>query len=83
MGGILLIGVMGVMAIWRGLQRYSWRQSHSGEVQSSYLLAGVAMLGLLFLHSTLGAHLGEQFGLHNTAVHLIHEGQDPNIALTD
>jgi uncharacterized membrane protein len=80
-GGILLLGLMGGMAIWRGLQRYHWRREKSREVQWSYLLAGIAMLGILFVHGTLGAHLGDQFGVHNTMAHLLHQGQDPNIVL--
>ncbi len=81
LGGILLLGLIVGMAVWRGLQRYRWRRSAAQEVQWSYLTAGIVMLGLLFVHGTLGAHLGGQFGLHNTAAHLIQQGQDPNVAL--
>jgi hypothetical protein len=31
------------------------------------LLAGIAILGILFVHGTLGAQLGEEFGIHVTA----------------
>jgi uncharacterized membrane protein len=80
-GGILLLGLIGGLAIWRGLQRYRWRREKSREVQWSYLLVGIAMLGILFVHGTLGAHLGDQFGIHNTTAHLLHQGQDPNVVL--
>lgn len=83
LGGILLLGVMMAMALWRGLQRYRWRRSSAQEVQWSYLVVGLVMLGILFIHGTLGAHLGGQFGVHNTAAHLIQQGQDPNAALAN
>ncbi|WP_017299545.1 DUF2231 domain-containing protein [Nodosilinea nodulosa] len=80
-GGILLLGIIAAMAVWRGLQRYRWRTAQSREVQWSYLLVGLAMLGLLFVHGTLGAQMGDQFGFHNTAAQLIRHNQDPNTAL--
>lgn len=81
LGGILLLGAIVGMAVWRGLQRYRWRKASSREVQWSYLLAGVVMLGLLYLHGTLGAQLGDEFGIHNTAANLVRQGQDPNVRL--
>ncbi len=81
LGGILLLGAIAAMAVWRGLQRYLWRSNEPREVQWSYLAVGVVMLGLLYLHGTLGAHLGDHFGLHNTAAHLLQEHQNPNQVL--
>ncbi|MGI8504061.1 MAG: DUF2231 domain-containing protein [Hassallia sp.] len=67
LGGLLLLGIIVAMTVWRGLQRYHWRKDASRQVQWIYLLAGIAMLGILFLHGTLGAQLGEEFGIHVTA----------------
>jgi uncharacterized membrane protein len=39
------------------------------------------MLGLLFVHGTLGAHMGDQFGIHNTAAGLLRQGLNPSSAL--
>jgi uncharacterized membrane protein len=50
-------------------------------VQWSYLAIGAIMLGVLFIHGTLGAQLGEDFGVHNTAVLLLRDGQNPNTVL--
>lgn len=71
LGGVLLLAIIVAMTVWRGLQRYRWRKTASRQVQWSYLLAGIAMLGILFVHGTLGAHLGEQFGIHITAAELL------------
>ena len=80
-GGIVLLAAIVGMAVWRGLQRYRWRKDEPREVQWSYLAIGVVLLGILYLHGTLGAHLGEQFGVHNTAAHLLQQGQNPNQVL--
>jgi uncharacterized membrane protein len=80
-GGILLLGIFVAMTVWRGLQRYRWRKDASRQVQWSYLLAGVAILGILYAHGTLGAHMGEEFGIHVTAAELIREGANQNILL--
>lgn len=71
LGGILLLGIIVAMTVWRGLQRYLWRKDASRQVQWSYLLAGIAILGILFVHGTLGAQLGEEFGVHVTAANTI------------
>ncbi|MFH7024117.1 MAG: DUF2231 domain-containing protein [Heteroscytonema crispum UTEX LB 1556] len=71
LGGVLLLGIIVAMTVWRGLQRYHWRKDASRQVQWSYLLAGIAILGILFVHGTLGAHLGEEFGIHVTAANTI------------
>jgi uncharacterized membrane protein len=81
LAGILLLGAILGMAVWRGLQRYRWRKDSPREVQWSYLFAGIAMFGLLFVQGTLGAHLGDDFGVHNTAAGLLRQGQNPNEAL--
>ncbi len=70
LGGVLLLGIIVAMTVWRGLQRYRWRKDASRQVQWSYLLAGIAILGILFVHGTLGAQLGEEFGIHVTAAKL-------------
>jgi uncharacterized membrane protein len=80
-GGILLLGIIGGMAVWRGLQRYSWRRDNPREVSWRYLVVGLVLLGLLFVHGTLGAHLGDKFGVHNTAAGLLKQGQNPNTVL--
>ena len=80
-GGIVLLTAIVGMAVWRGLQRYRWRKEEPREVQWSYLAIGIALIGVLYLHGTLGAHLGEQFGVHNTAAHLLQQGQNPNQVL--
>ncbi|BDI19654.1 hypothetical protein ANSO36C_54560 [Nostoc cf. commune SO-36] len=71
LGGVLLLGIIVAMTVWRGLQRYRWRKDASRQVQWAYLLAGIAMLGILFVHGTLGAQLGEEFGIHVTAANTI------------
>jgi len=81
LGGVLLLGAIVAMTVWRGFQRYRWRKEASRQVQWSYLLAGVVMLGLLFVHGTLGAHMGEEFGIHNTAAGLLRQGLNPSSAL--
>jgi uncharacterized membrane protein len=81
LGGILLLAAIAGMSVWRGFQRYRWRKDEPREVQWSYLAIGVVLLGILYLHGTLGAHLGEQFGIHNTAAHLLQQGQNPNQVL--
>ncbi|MBW4469592.1 MAG: DUF2231 domain-containing protein [Stenomitos rutilans HA7619-LM2] len=74
LGGIALLATIAGMALWRGAQRYRWRKDRLREVQWSYLLVGVVLLGALYLHGTLGAQLGDEFGIHNTAVHQLRQG---------
>jgi uncharacterized membrane protein len=50
-------------------------------VQWSYLAVGLIMLFALYVHGTLGAHLGEEFGVHNTAANLVRMGKNPNLLL--
>jgi uncharacterized membrane protein len=80
-GGVLLLAAIVAMTVWRGFQRYRWRKDAAREVQWSYLLAGIAMLGILYVHGTLGAHLGEAFGIHNAAANLLRQGKNPNLLL--
>ncbi len=54
LGGVLLLAAIVGMTVWRGLQRYRWRRDASREVQWSYLLVGVLILGVLYAHGTLG-----------------------------
>lgn len=81
LGGILLLGAIVGMTLWRGLQRYRWRKNAPREVQWSYLAVGVVLLGVLYLHGTLGAQLGDEFGIHNTAANLLRQGANPNAVL--
>lgn len=79
-GGILLLALIVGMAIWRGWQRYR-RHQQPRQVQWSYLAIGVVLLAVLYIHGTLGAQLGGDFGVHNTAALLLREGQNPNTVL--
>jgi uncharacterized membrane protein len=81
LSGVLLLGAIAGVTVWRGFQRYLWRKESPRQVQWSYLLVGVAMFGLLFAQGTLGAHLGSDFGVHNTAAGLLRQGQNPNEVL--
>jgi uncharacterized membrane protein len=80
-GGVVLLGLFVGMTMWRGWQRYSWSKDSEIEVQWSYLLAGVAIMFLMFLHGTLGAQLAAEFGVHNTADSLLRLGEDLNTML--
>ncbi|MEH2192999.1 MAG: DUF2231 domain-containing protein [Nostoc sp.] len=71
LGGVFLLAIIVAMTVWRGLQRYLWRKDASRQVQWAYLLAGIAIVGILFVHGTLGAQLGEEFGIHVTAANTI------------
>lgn len=78
-GGVILLGLMVAMTIWRGFQRNdALKHNHQQQVKWTYLLACVAILGIMFIHGTLGAQLGAEFGVHNTAAHLLRMGQNPN-----
>ncbi|MGD1850329.1 MAG: DUF2231 domain-containing protein, partial [Cyanophyceae cyanobacterium] len=80
-GGVLLLGLIVGMTVWRGLQRYVWREDRARQVQWSYLLVGLGVFVLMFAHGTLGAHLGGDFGIHVSADRLIRAGIDPNTQL--
>ena len=83
LGGVLLLFAIAAMAVWRGLQRYRWRKEKSREVLWTYLLIGVAIIGFMYVHGTLGAHLGGDFGIHNTAGNLLKQGLNPNDLLQE
>lgn len=80
-GGVLLLTMIVAMTIWRGYQRFRWRKNHPRQVQWSYLLAGVFVLFYMYVHGTLGAQLGAEFGVHNTAAELLRMGKNPNQVL--
>ena len=80
-GGVVLLGMIVGMAIWRGFQRYFWRKDTSRQVQWSYLLVGLFIMFIMYVHGTLGAQLAAEFGVHNTADNLLRLGQDPNVLL--
>ena len=81
LGGIFLLAAIVGMTVWRGFQRYRWRKEAAREVQWSYLAAGIAILGIMFVQGTLGAHLGDDFGIHITAAELLRQGKNPNLLL--
>ena len=78
LGGVLLLSLIVVMTIWRGFQRYIWREDRARQVQWSYLGAGLLIFVLMFAQGTLGAHLGGDFGVHVTADRQIYAGLNPN-----
>ncbi|MBD2110110.1 DUF2231 domain-containing protein [Nodosilinea sp. FACHB-13] len=78
LGGVLILTLIVAMTIWRGFQRYVWRQDRARQVQWSYLLVGLVVFALMFAQGTLGAHLGGDFGVHVTAAELLRSGGDPN-----
>ncbi|MEM7712586.1 MAG: DUF2231 domain-containing protein [Cyanobacteria bacterium P01_A01_bin.68] len=80
-GGVVLLAMIAGMTVWRGFQRYVWRKDTSRQVQWSYLLVGLFIMFLMYVHGTLGAHMAGEFGIHNTADSLLRLGEDPNIFL--
>lgn len=80
-GGVLLLAMIVGMTVWRGFERYIWRNDLSRQVRLRYLFVGFAIMFLMYLHGTLGAQLAAEFGVHNTAGHLLRTGQNPNILL--
>lgn len=78
LGGVLILTLIVGMTVWRGFQRYVWREDRGRQVQWSYLLAGLAIFALMFAQGTLGAHLGGEFGVHVTADRLLRSGANPN-----
>jgi len=81
LGGVLLLALIVGMTVWRGFQRFVWRTERSRQVQYSYIAAGLGIFALMFVHGTLGAHLGGDFGLHVDAIRILHDGGDPNAVL--
>ncbi len=80
-GGVGLLTVIVGMTVWRGLQRFKWRKDMASQVQWSYLLVGLVVLYVMYIHGTLGAQLGGEFGVHVTAARLLRQGIDPNALL--
>ncbi|MEB3229917.1 MAG: DUF2231 domain-containing protein [Leptolyngbyaceae bacterium] len=80
-GGVLLLLLIVAMTVWRGFQRFIWRKDRGQEVQWLYLFAGLGIFALMFVHGTLGAHLGGEFGVHIDADRLLQMGQDPSVLL--
>jgi uncharacterized membrane protein len=80
-GGVFLLALIVGMAVWRGFQRYLWRKDTARQVQWGYLLAGLGIFALMFVHGTLGAQLAADFGVHITADRLLRLGQNPNLVL--
>jgi uncharacterized membrane protein len=81
LGGVSLLAIIVGMTVWRGFQRYRWRSEEPREVQWSYLLVGLLVLGALYVHGTLGAQMGDEFGVHNTAAEMLRQGANPNVLL--
>jgi uncharacterized membrane protein len=80
-GGVTLLALMVGMAVWRGFQRFRWRKDMARQVQWSYLLAGLVILFMMYVHGTLGAQLGGEFGIHITADRLLRLGENPDLVL--
>ncbi len=80
-GGVLLLTLMVGMAAWRGFQRFQWRKDMARQVQWSYLLAGLVILFIMYIHGTLGAQLGGEFGVHIAADRLLRMGENPDLVL--
>lgn len=80
-GGVLLLAAIAGMTVWRGWQRYRWRRHKVRQVQWSYLLVGVLLLGILYVHGTLGGQMADDFGIHVTAANLLRRGENPNAVL--
>ncbi|QEY33314.1 DUF2231 domain-containing protein [Synechococcus sp. RSCCF101] len=76
-GGVVLLLLIVAMTVWRGYQRFVWRRDYGRQVDWSYLIAGVLLLGVMGLHGTLGAELGAEFGVHVTADQLLDQGLSP------
>ncbi|MEM8808549.1 MAG: DUF2231 domain-containing protein [Cyanobacteria bacterium P01_G01_bin.38] len=80
-GGVILLLLIVAMTVWRGFQRYIWNRDRARQVQWFYLLAGLGIFGLMFVHGTLGAQLAAEFGVHISADRLLEMGQNPNLRL--
>ncbi|OUL24834.1 DUF2231 domain-containing protein [Nostoc sp. 106C] len=80
-GGVLLLAIIIGMTVWRGYQRFITCKDADKQVQWRYLLTGVVVMFILYLHGTLGAQLAAEFGVHNTADSLLRLGQDLNTVL--
>ena len=77
-GGVVLLPLIVGMTIWRGFQRFLWRKEIARQVDWGYLMAGLVIFGIMFVHGTLGAQLASEFGVHITADRLLRMGKDFN-----
>ena len=80
-GGVVLLFFIVLMTVWRGFQRFAWRKDRAQQVQISYLLVGLGIFALMFVHGTLGAQLAAEFGVHISADRLLRLGENPNLVL--
>lgn len=80
-GGVVLLLLIVAMTVWRGFQRFLWRKDQAQQVQWLYLVAGLGIFALMFVHGTLGAQLAAEFGVHITADRLLRIGENPNLLL--
>lgn len=84
-GGVFLLALIVILTIWRAWQRFVWAKQEykqtDREVQWIYLLAGIAIMFILYVHGTLGAQMAAEFGVHNTADNLLRSHQDLNTTL--
>ena len=80
-GGVVLFALIVAMTVWRGCQRFFWCRGAENQVQWSYLVFGVGIMFLMYVHGTLGAQLAAEFGVHNTADNLLRLGEDINVML--
>lgn len=80
-GGVAILLLIVAMAVWRGFQRFLWRQDMARQVQWSYLAVGLFIFALMFVHGTLGAQLAAEFGVHISADRLLQMGENPNLLL--
>lgn len=80
-GGVVLLFLIVAMALWRGFQRFLWRKDMARQVQWSYLLVGLGIFAIMFVHGTLGAQLAAEFGVHISADRLLRLGENPNVLL--
>ncbi|NEP84728.1 MAG: DUF2231 domain-containing protein [Okeania sp. SIO3C4] len=80
-GGVLLLAMIVGMTVWRGFQRYVWRNDKIQQVQWSYLAVALVIMFIMYVHGTLGAQLAAEFGVHNTADGLLQLGENPNAVL--
>jgi uncharacterized membrane protein len=78
-GGVLLLALIVGMTVWRGFQRFLWRKDMGQQVQWSYLLAGLVIFAIMFVHGTLGAQLASEFGVHITADRLLRLGKNVDL----
>jgi uncharacterized membrane protein len=80
-GGVFLLVLIVGMAVWRGFQRFLWRKEMARQVDWGYLLAGLGIFAIMFVHGTLGAQLAAEFGVHITADRLLRLGENTNLLL--